>query len=365
MEGVKMKIELAVIGSGPAGLSAAIEAAKYGVKIVIIDENFKAGGQLFKQIHKFFGSEEHWAGVRGIEIGNILLEQTRKLKIELLLDTIVWGLFEDHKIGISNKSGSGLVEAQKIIVATGAFENTALFPGWTLPGVIGAGAAQTMMNVNRVRPGNKVLMVGSGNVGLIVSYQMLLAGIDVVGIVEFLPKIGGYYVHAAKVIREQVPIYLSSTVVKAIGKEFVQEAVIANVDRKGKPVMDTATELEIDTICLSVGLRPRLRLVDMIGCDTKYLPELGGFVPVHDINMQTTVKGFYIAGDLTGVEEASTAIEEGRLAGIAVAESLGYCKKAEAEKSKTGILSRLEGLRKGPFGEFRFNAKKKLIGGIN
>ena len=366
MEGVKVKTELAVIGSGPAGLSAAIEAAKYGVKTIIIDENLKAGGQLFKQIHKFFGSEQHWAGVRGIEIGNILLEKVKDLKIKLLLDTIAWGLFEDNKIGISNnKEGSGLIEAEKIIVATGAFENTATFPGWTLPGIIGAGAAQTMMNVNRVKPGNRVLMVGSGNVGLIVSYQMLLAGIEVVGIVEFLPKIGGYFVHAAKVIREQVPIYLSSTIVEAIGQEFVEKAIIANVDGKGNPIKDTSVELDVDTICLSVGLRPRNKLLDLIGCKMKFLPELGGFVPAHNENMETSIKGFYIAGDLTGVEEASTAIEEGRLAGIAVAESLGYCKKDDVKKIKKDILARLNDLRLGPFGEFRNAAKKKLIGGIN
>lgn len=357
-----MKTELAVIGGGPAGLSAAIEAAKYGVQAVIIDENHKAGGQLFKQIHKFFGSKEHWAGVRGIDIGKILLEQTKEFNIDLLLDTVVWGVFEDHKIGISDKGGSGVIEADKIIVATGAYENTAIFPGWTLPGVIGAGAAQTMMNVNRVKPGNKVLMIGSGNVGVIVAYQMLLAGMDVVGIVDILPNVGCYFVHAAKIIRESVPIYLSSTVLRAIGKEYVEKAIIASVDKNGKHIVDTAMELEVDTICLSVGLRPRNKLTEMIGCKAMYLPELGGFVPVHDLNMETSVKGFHIAGDLTGIEEASTAIEEGRLAGIAVAESLDYCKKSEAKKCKKEILSRLNDLRQGPFGEFMNTAKQKLVG---
>jgi thioredoxin reductase len=359
-----MNIDLAVIGGGAAGLTAAVEAAKQGVKVVVIDENLKAGGQLFKQIHKFFGSEEHWAGIRGIDIGNILLTQIEELKIQLKLNTTVWGLFEDHKIGISNeKSGSQLIEAERIIAATGAYENTALFPGWTLPGVIGAGAAQTMMNVNRVKPGHKVLMVGSGNVGLIVAYQMLLAGVDVVGIVEYLPKIGGYFVHAAKVIREGVPIYLSSTIVEAIGKESVEQAVVANVDKEGEPIDKTAMRLEVDAICLSVGLRPRNRLLDMVGCKKMYLPELGGFVPIHDENMETSIEGFYIAGDLTGVEEASTAIEEGRLAGIAVAESLDCCRAEDMKETKDAIRDRLNDLRLGPFGDFRQEAKKKLIGG--
>jgi pyruvate/2-oxoglutarate dehydrogenase complex dihydrolipoamide dehydrogenase (E3) component len=222
-----------------------------------------------------------------------------------------------------------------------------------------------MMNINRVKPGHRVLMVGSGNVGLIVSYQMLLAGIDVVGIVEFLPKIGGYFVHAAKVIREGVPIYLSSTIVKALGKECVEEAIVANVDKDGNPIEQTAMKLDVDTICISVGLRPRNRLLDMIGCKQMYLPEIGGFVPVHDENMETSVQGFYAAGDLAGVEEACTAIEEGRLAGIAVAESLGCCTSAEIEKIKKDTWDRLNDLRLGPFGEYRNAAKKKLSGVTN
>lgn len=357
-----MKTELAVIGGGPAGLAAAVEAARYGVKTIVIDENLKAGGQLFKQIHKFFGSEAHWAGVRGIDIGNILLDQIKENKVELLLDTTVWGLFEDGKIGISGRNeGSGLIEAQKVIIATGASENTAVFPGWTLPGVIGAGAAQTMMNVNRVKPGERVLMVGSGNVGVIVSYQMLLAGIKVAAVIEFLPKVGSYYVHAAKIAREGVPIYTSSTIVRAEGRDSVEKAVIASVDKSGKPIAGTEMELEVDTICLSVGLRPQTKLAEMIGAQTVYMPELGGYVPLHNEDMEISVKGFYVAGDLAGIEEASTAIEEGRMAGVAVAQSLGYCKDGDAKSCKLEVAERLEHLRLGPFGELRNNAKKDLI----
>ena len=278
-----------------------------------------------------------------------------------MLDTIVWGLFDDHRIGISTKKESDVILADKFVIATGAYENTLIFPGWTLPGVIGAGAAQTMMNVHRVKPGKRILMVGSGNVGLIVSYQMILAGIDVVGIVEIMPNIGGYLVHAAKVMRECVPIYLTNTVLRAEGKDFVEKAFIARVDKKGKAIAGTEVELEVDTICLSVGLHPRTRLLEMVGCKMKFLPELGGFIPIHNENMETSIKDFYIAGDLSGVEEASTALEEGRLAGISVAESLGNIKSSDAKKSNKSILERLNDLRLGPFGQYRNDAKKILI----
>ena len=154
MEGrFQLKTELAVIGAGPAGLCAAIEAAKNGVDVTIIDENRKPGGQLFKQIHRFFGSEEHLAGTRGFEIGNMLLEDARKYNVKVMLDNVVWGIFPDLKIGISDDNRATVVEAEKIIITTGAVENSLAFPGWTLPNIMGAGAAQTMINVNRVLPG--------------------------------------------------------------------------------------------------------------------------------------------------------------------------------------------------------------------
>ena len=128
-----MKTDLAVIGAGPAGLCAAIEAAKMGAHVLLIDENRKAGGQLFKQIHRFFGSEEHLAGIRGIDIGTMLLVDAEKYGVHVLLNTVVWGLFPDMKLGISDGEKVSIVDAERIIVSTGASENSLSFSGWTLP----------------------------------------------------------------------------------------------------------------------------------------------------------------------------------------------------------------------------------------
>ncbi|MCL4415772.1 MAG: NAD(P)/FAD-dependent oxidoreductase, partial [Actinobacteria bacterium] len=209
-----MKTELAVIGAGPAGLSAAVEAAKNGVDVIVIDENKKPGGQLFKQIHRFFGSEEHLAGTRGFEIGNMLLDDAKKYGVKVLLDNIVWGLFPDLKIGISDNEKVSIIEADKVIVATGAVENSLSFPGWTLPNIMGAGAVQTMINIHRVLPGSRVLTIGSGNVGLIVSYQLMQAGADVLAVIEVMDHIGGYMVHASKIARMGVEILTSHTITK-------------------------------------------------------------------------------------------------------------------------------------------------------
>ena len=363
MERKHLTCELAVIGGGPAGLAAAIQAAKAGVNVTLFDENNKPGGQLFKQIHKFFGSKEHQAGIRGHDIGYQLLDECQKVGVNTRLNTVVWGI-EDHKIGIQNGNTSKIVDAKYIIVATGASENPLSFPGWTLPGVMGAGAAQTMMNVHRVLPGTKVLMVGSGNVGLIVSYQFLLAGADVIAVIEALPKIGGYIVHAAKLRRAGISILTSHTILEAKGDNEVKEATICQVDDNFSPIIGKERTIQCDLICLAVGLRPLAELCWMAGCKFIYLPELGGHVPLHDENMRTTIDSIYVAGDITGVEEASTAMEEGRLAGVAVAQRLGYIDKEEGEEEKGRIRKRLADLRLGPFGDARAKAKEKLIGEV-
>ena len=163
------RYEMICVGAGPAGLAAAIEAAKHGVQVIVYDENDRPGGQLFKQIHKFFGSQEHRAKERGFNIGNSFLNEAKELGVEVSLNSVVLGIYENGAMNVMIKDRIEQVMAQKTLVATGAAENMIPFPVWTLPGVIGAGAAQTMANIHGIRPGNAILMVGSGNVGVIVA----------------------------------------------------------------------------------------------------------------------------------------------------------------------------------------------------
>lgn len=340
---------------------AAIEAGRTGAQVTVIDENERAGGQLFKQIHKFFGSEVHRAGIRGVQIGLDLLREAEEAGVKTRLNTVVYGMFSDKCLGLMSGDHTEELEAAVIILATGANENALAFPGWTLPGVMGAGATQTLINIHRVLPGGRVLMVGAGNVGLIVSYQLLQAGADVVAIIEGLPTIGGYGVHASKVRRAGVPILTEHTILRAEGKEGVERAVIARVNGNWKPIAGTEQVLEVDTICLAVGLSPLAELVWMAGCQFHHIPALGGWVPIHDENMETSLPGIYVAGDLAGIEEASTAMEEGRLAGLAAAEALGYLSREEGEKKKAEVRKRLAALRIGSFGEGRAVAKEEIL----
>lgn len=339
------RYDLIIVGAGPSGLSAAIEAAKRGLKVVVFDENEKPGGQLFKQIHKFFGSKEHRAKVRGFVIGQQLLDEADAVGVKVVLNATVIGLYQDHEVVVKMGEEVSHFKGDAVVIATGAAENMVTFDGWTLPGVIGAGAAQTMMNLHGVRPGKKVLMLGSGNVGLVVSFQLMQCGCDVVALVDAAPRVGGYGVHAAKVARTGVPFYLSHTIVKAEGETEVTGVTIAQVDEKFQFIPGTEKHFDVDTICLAVGLSPMSQLLKMAGAKMEDNPRRGGQVPICDEYGRTSIPGVFVAGDVSGIEEASSAMIEGRMAGIVASEYLGYVDGDAMEKDLKELDKALDGLR--------------------
>lgn len=343
------RYDLIIVGAGPSGLSAAVEAAKRGANVIVFDENAKPGGQLFKQIHKFFGSKEHHAKIRGFKIGEELLEEAEKAGVQVVLNATVIGLYQDKEVVVRIGETVYHYKADAVIIATGASENMVTFDGWTLPGVIGAGAAQTMMNLHGVKPGEKILMLGSGNVGLVVSFQLMQCGCEVVALVDAAPKIGGYGVHAAKVARTGVPFYLSHTIVKAEGDDHVTGVTIAEVDDKFQFVPGTEKHFDVDTICLAVGLSPMSQLLKMAGCEMEDNPKRGGQVPLCSDCGETSLPGIFVAGDVSGIEEASSAMIEGRMAGLSAACYLGYTGPDERDSEHQSLMQALDGLRQGMF----------------
>jgi len=344
--------DLLVIGGGPAGLCAAAMAAECGVKVLVLERNPKAGGQLVKQTHMFFGSEKQRASTRGIDIANILLHKLTTFKnVELMTSTTAVGLYEDGICTALYKEEKYFkINPRAVLVATGAYERPLAFPNNDLPGIYGAGAVQTLMNVYGVKPGERALMVGAGNIGLIVSYQLMQAGVKVAAILDAAPKIGGYLVHAAKIARMGVPILTSHTVKRAIGDTVLQGAEICAVDEKFSPIMGTEKTFEIDTMCIAVGLSPLAELLEMRGCKTRYIPQLGGTVPLRNANYETTVENVFVAGDTSGIEEASAAMVEGYLAGLCACSKLGF-KHPEYDSLKQELNAQLTALRSGPAGK--------------
>ncbi|SHI82810.1 sarcosine oxidase subunit alpha [Dethiosulfatibacter aminovorans DSM 17477] len=345
--------DIAIVGGGPAGLCAAISAASAGAKVTVIERNDNLGGQLVKQTHMFFGSEKQYASTRGIDIPEILFGNMEKFRnnIEIIRNTNVVGLYEDGMITLlEDESRYYKIKPKAVIVATGASEKFLAFEKNDLPGIYGAGAVQTLMNVYGVRPGSKVLMVGAGNIGLIVSYQLMQAGVKVEAIIDAAPKIGGYHVHASKIRRMGIPIMTRHTVIKAIGDTFLEKAVICQLDDKWNPIDGTEMELDVDVMCISVGLSPLNELLSMAGCEMKYIPNLSGFVPVRYDNYETTVENIFTAGDSSGIEEASSAMVEGYLAGLHAANKLGYIHKNNDELLRD-YKGQLDSLRSGPVGK--------------
>jgi sarcosine oxidase subunit alpha len=353
-----LETEVAVIGAGPAGLSAAVYASRFGANVLVFEENNRIGGQLIKQTHMFFGSKEHYARIRGIDIGEKLAASLND-HVTVFLETPVVGYYPPHQLAVIKEHRLHRVKAEKIIVATGASENMLTFPNNDLPGVYGAGAVQTLMNVYGILPGKRMLMVGAGNIGVIVAYQLLQAGVDVVAVVEALPTIGAYQVHASKLRRCGVPILTRHTIKRAYGNGQVEGATLVQLDQNWKEVSGTERDITVDTICLSVGLKPTAEIFFQAGCRMASIPELGGEVPVHNEYMETSAAGIYVAGDASSIEEASSAMLEGRLAGLDAAEKLKGS-SAEIRKQKVHILQSLNELREGPFGEKIRQGEKKM-----
>ena len=322
----RFAVDVLVVGGGPAGLGAAKELSALGLKVAIADDKESLGGKLVLQTHKFFGSEaDCYAGTRGFDIAAKLEAELRASpNVRILTDSPVVGIFKDGRAGIyEGRSSYLLVDFRALVVAAGAREKSLVFPGNDLPGVYGAGAFQTLVNRDRVKAADRVLIVGSGNVGLIGAYHALQAGIEVAGIVEIADRIGGYKVHADKIVRMGVPIYLSTTVVSAEGEGRVERVTVASVGRDWKPLLDTARTYEADTLLVAAGLSP---------CDELYAQARSfGLLAVK-------------AGDADEIAEASSALFGGRIAAFALARMMGikvevdesWIAKREILKSKPG-----------------------------
>lgn len=315
--------DVLVIGAGPAGLSAAIELGKLGVQCILLDDKNRLGGKLVLQTHRFFGSSEAvFAGTRGTEIAKKLEGIVRELpSIDIWTSSIAVGVFEDHTVGVFREDARyELIKPKILLVTTGAREKSLTFPGNTLPGIYGAGAFQTLVNRDLVKPCENLFVIGGGNVGLIAAYHAIQAGIHVAGLVEAMPRCGGYKVHMDKLVRTGVPIYTSHTVLEARGTEHVEQVVIAEVDKNFKPIKGTERLYDCDTVLIAVGLDP----VDEFYRKAK---ELGFNV--------------YAAGDAHAIAEASAAIFSGKIAGVKIAAELGLQSDADTEawQSLEDILS--------------------------
>lgn len=296
--------DVLIIGGGPAGLSAGLQLAKYGIKAILVDDKNKLGGKLVLQTHKFFGSvADSYAGTRGNDIGKLLADEISQTKeIETWTNSTAIYVFHDQKVGILKDGEYKIVKPKLVLNTAGAREKFLRFPGNTLGGIYGAGAFQTLVNRDLVRPTQRLFIIGGGNVGLIAGYHALQAGIEVVGLVEAMPECGGYQVHADKLQRLGVPIYTSHTIISANGDEEVQSITIAEINHKFETIKGTEKSFTCDTVLIAVGLEPVSEFT--------LAAEKAG-IPV------------FSAGDASEIAEASSAMFNGKIMGVKVARFLG------------------------------------------
>ena len=302
----EVRVPVLIIGGGPAGLSAGIELGRRGIEAVVIDDKHRLGGKLVLQTHRFFGSiEAVYAGTRGIDIATRLEAELRSFpSLRIWLQSTALAVFSDRKVGVLVGARKYvLVSPEVLLVTAGAREKNLAFPGNTLPGVYGAGAFQTIVNRDLVKPTGRLFIVGGGNVGLIAGYHALQAGISVVGLVEVMPECGGYKVHRDKLARLGVPIHTSHTVVSANGTASVESVTVARVDEKFRPVAGTERSFACDTLLVAVGLDP-----------------------VNEFYEKAREFGLpaFAAGDSEEIAEASAAIFSGKIRGLEVARALGH-----------------------------------------
>lgn len=324
----EVETDVLIIGGGPAGLSAAIQIGKYNINAIIVDDKQELGGKLVLQTHKFFGSvEDSYAGTRGNDIGRMLANKViENPNVDVWTQSTILYVFKDKKVGILKNGVYKLVKPKVILNAAGAREKFLRFKGNTLAGIYGAGAFQTLVNRDLVKPTENLFIVGGGNVGLIAGYHALQAGISVIGLVEALPKCGGYKVHADKLKRLGVPIYTSHTILSANGEEEVESVTICEIDKNFKPLKGTEKTFKCDTILIAVGLESVKEFTDEA--------KLAG------------IKVFS-AGDALEIAEASSAMFNGKIVGLNIVKefipSVGdipdsWYKKAEILKSHPGEI---------------------------
>ena len=348
---MELETEFLVIGGGPAGLMGALEAAKRGVNVTIVDDKDMLGGQLVKQTHTFFSDIKYAAGKRGFNLGKTMVEEIKEMNnVKILTNTTAVGYYpsENRVLLVGPEETSVKIKAEKYLIATGAYEKNLVFENNDLPGVYGAGGVQTLLNVYGIKPGNRGLIIGTGNVALMVAYHLIQAGIEVAGIVApSRRRVKGYHVHAAKIKRHGVPIITRHTIKRALGTNFVKDAIIVGLDENYEEIEGSEKKIECDFICVGVGLSPAYDLVKLFNPEMKFIPTLGGFIPIRD-KQYRFVENAYIAGDVSSIEEATTAMLEGSLAGLYATKALG--KSDESIDAKIAEYSHaLEEDRNSPF----------------
>ena len=316
-------VDVAVIGSGPAGMAAAIKAKETGAEnVVIMERAEQLGGLLHQCIHNGFGLLYFKEDLTGPEYAHRFIEKLMDSGVKPLLETMAIGISPDREIiAVSSREGYITFRPKSIVLAMGCRERTrgALnIPGTRPAGIFTAGTAQRLVNIDGFIPGKKVVILGSGDIGMIMARRLTLEGAKVEGVVEILPYVGVLIRNQVQCLHDfNIPLLLECTVTQIHGEERVEAVTIAMVDTKRKLIAGTEKQIECDTLLLSVGLIPENELSQMAG--VKLDPITGG--PIVNEIRQTSVPGIFAGGNVVHVHDLVDNVSwESEIAGQSAAE---------------------------------------------
>ena len=309
-------IDLLIIGGGSAGMAAAIQAKKEGIDdLLIVEKDENLGGILNQCIHNGFGLTEFKEELSGPEYLQRFVDQVEELHIPYETNTMVTDMTKDKIVTISNRNGMEQIKAKAIVMATGCYERGAgaiQIPGDRCSGIITAGTAQKYLNIHGYMVGKRIVILGSGDIGLIMARRLTLEGAKVICVSELMPYSNGLNRNIAQcLIDYDIPLYLSRSVSKVIGKDRLEKVILSAVDEKMQFIPGTEMEIECDTLILSVGLIPYISLLNNIGCPTS--STRGAKVNEY---METLIDGVFTCGNALHVHDVVDFVtDEGRLAG--------------------------------------------------
>lgn len=367
-------IDVLIVGAGPAGLSAAAACAQNGLRVRIVDEFMKPGGRLLGQLHQE-PDGEWW---NGIDEAARLYDQVKELGVEVELSTSVYDIQQTEN-GWQVYTSCDICETSALLLATGAAEMPTPIPGWTLPGVMSIGAAQVMTNVHRVKAGKSGIIIGINVLSAAIARELQLAGIHIAAmtlpgqgaanrdagnpqkVIEsmlrvihlapsslirlagkgmkhpFLQKWGLRFFPKNGVKMWGIPVQLRKAVVEICGDKQVESVRVARLSPTGEIIPNSLETIPVDFVCIAGGLYPLAELAAVAGCPFRYIPELGGHVPLHNESMQTPLQGLYVAGNITGIESAKVAMAQGTVAGLSIASNYGTVHSILEEKLHDAI----------------------------
>ena len=340
--------DVVVVGGGPAGMAAAAAAAEAGASVVLVDERAKLGGQYYKQPDDRLVADPGRLD-RQYRGGRALAERVRRSGARVLSGVSVWGAIDAHDLLARDDAGDWRIRGRRLVLAPGAYERAVPFPGWTLPGVMTTGAAQTLLRAHQVAAGTRVLVSGNGPLNLQLAAELAAHGIDVAAVAELAPmRRPSRLPHAAAMAAaapdlavdglrygwalRRVPLHLGWAVVRAEGDGRVERAVVARIGGDGRPVAGTERAYDVDAVCVGFGFVPSTELARSLGCRHTWDAQGGHLRADVDELGRSSVDGVHVVGDGAGIGGARLAQAVGTLAGLDAARAAGHPGGPETER---------------------------------